>query len=66
MRDLFEPFERLGAESGPKPGTGIGLALSQRIAHLAGATLSVASEPGEGATFTVALAAAAERDSASA
>jgi signal transduction histidine kinase len=66
MRDLFEPFERLGAESGPKPGSGIGLALSQRIADLAGAKLSVASELGQGATFTVALAAAAERDSASA
>jgi signal transduction histidine kinase len=66
MRDLFEPFERLGAESGPKPGSGIGLALSQRIARQAGATLSVASEPGQGATFTIGLDAATERDSASA
>jgi signal transduction histidine kinase len=66
MRDLFEPFERLGAESGPKPGSGIGLALSQRMANLAGATLSVASEPGQGATFTLALSAATDRDSASA
>lgn len=66
MRDLFEPFERLGAESGPAPGTGIGLALSRRIAALAGAKLSVDSEVGRGTTFTIALAAAAERDSASA
>ena len=66
MRDLFEPFERLGAESGPTPGSGIGLALSQRLARLAGAKLSVTSELGEGATFKVALAAAADRDSASA
>ena len=66
MRDLFEPFERLGAEAGPAPGSGIGLALSQRIAELAGARLSVASEPGHGAKFKVAVAAAAERDSASA
>ena len=66
IRDLFEPFERLGAESGPAPGSGIGLALSQRIAQLAGARLSVESELGQGATFKVAVAAAAERDSASA
>jgi signal transduction histidine kinase len=66
IRDLFEPFERLGAEQGPAPGSGIGLALSRRIADLAGAKLAVRSEIGEGATFIVALAAAGQRDSASA
>src|SRR4051794_4230986 len=55
MRDLFEPFERLGAEQGPTPGSGIGLALSRRLADLAGARLSVRSELGEGATFSVAV-----------
>ena len=55
MRDLFEPFERLGAEQGPTPGSGIGLALSRRLAELAGARLSVRSDLGEGATFGVAV-----------
>ena len=55
MRDLFEPFERLGAEQGPTPGSGIGLALSRRLADLAGAKLSVRSALGEGATFSVAV-----------
>ena len=55
MRDLFEPFERLGAEQGPTPGSGIGLALSRRLADLAGARLSVRSELGEGATFSVSV-----------
>ena len=55
MRDLFEPFERLGAEQGPTPGSGIGLALSRRLADLAGARLSVRSDLGEGATFSVAV-----------
>jgi signal transduction histidine kinase len=55
MRDLFEPFERLGAEQGPTPGSGIGLALSRRLADLAGAKLSVRSDLGEGATFSVAV-----------
>ena len=58
MRDLFEPFERLGAEQTPTPGSGIGLALSRRLAELAGARLSVRSDLGDGATFTVAVAAA--------
>jgi signal transduction histidine kinase len=62
IRDLFEPFERLGAEQGPAPGSGIGLALSRRMADLAGAKLSVQSELGEGATFTVSLAAASPAD----
>jgi hypothetical protein len=64
MRALFEPFERLGAESGPAPGSGIGLALSRRIAELAGARLGVASEVGQGATFTIAVPAATELGSA--
>jgi signal transduction histidine kinase len=55
MRDLFEPFERLGAEQSETPGSGIGLALSRRLADLAGARLSVRSELGDGATFSVAV-----------
>jgi signal transduction histidine kinase len=55
MRDLFEPFERLGAEQTQQPGSGIGLALSRRLADLAGARLSVRSDLGEGATFSVAV-----------
>ena len=62
IKDLFEPFERLGAESGPAPGSGIGLALSQRIAQQAGRGCRSSSELGRGAKFTVALEAAAERD----
>ncbi len=58
MRDLFEPFERLGAETGPAPGSGIGLALSQRIAESAGARLSVESDLGHGTTFKVSVRAA--------
>ena len=58
MRDLFEPFERLGAESGPAPGSGIGLALCQRIAESAGARLSVESDLGRGTTFKVCARAA--------
>jgi PAS domain S-box-containing protein len=48
---LFTPFDRLGAEQTSVDGTGIGLALSKRLAELQGAALSVQSEEGVGSTF---------------
>ncbi|MET0762030.1 MAG: HAMP domain-containing sensor histidine kinase [Thermoleophilaceae bacterium] len=52
---LFEPFERLGAETGVMGGSGIGLALSRRLVELMDGELSVVSEPGAGSIFTVDL-----------
>lgn len=52
---LFQPFERLGAEHTGEEGTGIGLALSLRLAEAMGGTLTARSVPGEGSTFTLEL-----------
>jgi signal transduction histidine kinase/DNA-binding response OmpR family regulator/anti-sigma regulatory factor (Ser/Thr protein kinase) len=53
---LFERFHRVpGATARTREGTGIGLALVQELAALHGGAVSVASEPGVGSTFTVAL-----------
>jgi PAS domain S-box-containing protein len=52
---LFVPFERLGAESTHVEGTGLGLALSQRIAQALGGDLGVESTVGKGSTFWIDL-----------
>ena len=51
---LDEVFERLHAAD-RYPGTGIGLAISRKIAILHGGDLDVTSAPGMGATFTITL-----------
>jgi PAS domain S-box-containing protein len=52
---LFQPFERLSASQTDIEGTGIGLALSQRLVHAMGGTIGVHSEAGRGSTFWVRL-----------
>ena len=58
MARLFVPFDRLGAEATGTEGTGLGLALSKRLVEAMYGTLTASSEPGQGSTFSVELAAA--------
>lgn len=55
LERLFTPFDRLGAEQTEIEGTGLGLALSQRLVRLMGGTIGVESEYGQGTTFWVEL-----------
>ena len=52
---LFQPFNRLGRESSEVAGTGIGLALSRRLAELMGGTLDARSVAGKGTAFSLIL-----------
>ena len=50
---VFELFRRSGAQD--RPGDGIGLAHVKTLVRQLGGTISVASTPGQGSTFTVTL-----------
>jgi signal transduction histidine kinase/CheY-like chemotaxis protein len=55
LERMFSPFERLGAEYGEEEGTGLGLALSRRLAELMDARLWAESEVASGTTFWLEL-----------
>jgi PAS domain S-box-containing protein len=58
---LFQPFQRAGQETGPIEGTGIGLVITKRLAHMMGGDVGFESEPGKGSTFWVTLPAHASK-----
>lgn len=55
LAQLFQPFNRLGRESGPEQGTGIGLVVSRRLIELMGGVIGVESRPGVGSVFWIEL-----------
>ncbi|HZE91411.1 MAG TPA: PAS domain-containing protein, partial [Rhizobacter sp.] len=57
-RDLYQPFNRLGAERGSIQGTGIGLAIVNHLVRRMGGTITVRSELDVGSEFEVTLPAA--------
>ncbi|MDH5528123.1 MAG: PAS domain S-box protein [Nitrospirota bacterium] len=59
---LFQPFERLGADTGPVDGTGIGLVIVRRLAEMMDGTVGCESHPGKGSRFWVEFPAVATPD----
>lgn len=56
---LFEPFNRLGAETSTIEGSGIGLTITKRLVGLMHGTIEVESEFGKGTTIVICLPLAA-------
>jgi len=58
VQQLFQPFNRLGAERTRTEGTGLGLVIARKLVHAMGGEVRVTSRPGAGSRFTVELEAA--------
>jgi len=55
LAQLFQPFNRLGQETGSEEGTGIGLVVTKRLVELMGGTIGVESTVGVGSEFWIEL-----------
>lgn len=53
LAQLFQPFNRLGKESGSVEGTGIGLVVTKRLIELMGGAIGVDSTVGVGSVFWI-------------
>ena len=55
VEQLFQPFNRLGMESGAESGTGIGLAVTKYLVERMNGAVGAESNPGIGSIFWVDL-----------
>lgn len=55
LKQLFQPFNRLGQEDGAEEGTGIGLVVTKQLVELMGGTIGVKSTEGVGCDFWIDL-----------
>ena len=65
QKQLFKPFERIGAEFTNVIGTGIGLTITKQLVKMMGGVVGVESKEGKGSNFWIELVIADTRDAAS-
>jgi signal transduction histidine kinase/CheY-like chemotaxis protein len=53
LAQLFQPFNRLGRETGAEEGTGMGLVVTKRLVGLMGGSIGVTSSLGQGSVFWI-------------
>lgn len=58
MQNLFNPFERIGAELSDIEGTGLGLTVVKKLTEIMGGTIGLESEIERGTTFWIELTSA--------
>lgn len=56
INEIFQPFNRAGAESTEIEGSGIGLTITRRLVEMMGGSIGVESTVGVGSTFWIELA----------
>jgi signal transduction histidine kinase/CheY-like chemotaxis protein len=64
LQNIFEPFHRVENAERRVEGTGLGLAITRRLVEAMRGSITVASEPGCGTTFSVDLELSVETDAA--
>jgi signal transduction histidine kinase/ActR/RegA family two-component response regulator len=55
LQALFQPFNRLGRETGVQEGTGIGLVVTKHLVEMMDGSIGVTSTPGAGSLFWIEL-----------
>lgn len=50
-KEMYQPFNRLGAEGGKIEGSGVGLVITRRLMEMMGGTIDFESREGQGTTF---------------
>jgi signal transduction histidine kinase/CheY-like chemotaxis protein len=60
LAQLFQPFNRLGKETGAEEGTGIGLIVTKKLVEMMGGAIGVESVAGEGSVFWIEMDLATE------
>jgi len=62
LENLYQPFNRLGADQSTVEGAGIGLVITKRLTELMGGSLQLQTRESQGSTFTLRLPRATSAD----